>query len=224
LRRCGIAGGLDTDPDHRESRMLKGSTLKPALIELSQVKGDIMGKLAIRLLAYGLGFGGLIAGMSLLTPAIPAQANSAYTICNGLGLCLNSPGLNNDVRAVSSKYAGYFAIDGTTWAGKRVALQQVGNGPNCLEAIIQTLTVAVKPCNDGTGPEGLAQQWWWNSAHQLVNVYVTEQEGGSPTNPAYMYANSNGDVGIVEVCSAPSCIGPGSSTWEWDSNNGVEGP
>jgi hypothetical protein len=164
----------------------------------------------------------LVGWALLFGSAAPAGASSGYTICEGGGsLCLNSPGFGNNVRAVSSLYAAYYAVNATTWDGHDVAEQQVGNGPNCLQANGSTLDVFVTTCTSGRA----SQEWWWDpSNHHLVNVYLTSHYGVD----WYMYGestSSTSDAVILQTaCTNPSgCIGP-PGTPVWDSNNGVTGP
>jgi hypothetical protein len=173
----------------------------------------------------------LTAGVLLGTSALPAQASSTYTICANNGqpydgeyYCLNSPGFGNNVVVLDAHYARYTEYYSTKWvtpwgADVDVASQQVGAGPNCLQANGSTGYVLVTTCTSSRA----SQQWWWDpSTHQMVNEYLTSlyysTNGGQLV---YMFALSPSSGSGVVLCNAAGWICTLGDGAIWQSNSGA---
>jgi hypothetical protein len=152
------------------------------------------------------------AAMGLaIAAAAPAQASTGYSICDeyGGGWCINSPGVGNPVVTLSSKFASFKAINATKWDGHDVAEQQVGAGPDCLEAYAGF--VYVFKCSKGD----TYQEWWWDqSSDNMVNVGLSGSSGDECMTAVSL---ENGSNVSLDYCANIAQDG-------WVSNDGVQGP
>jgi hypothetical protein len=186
-RRRGIASGPDTELNHRESRMLKGRILKPALTAVIAIASAIA--------LTSLGATAASAATHQARPSSTSSDPTDHYIYSAYDFGFGVPPATGDPFAPVLNLAAYAAVS----EGSGYYEWQADNSAGVLECItadVDDLYVTAQPC----GRYPASQEWNYNNYggdDTLYNEYASAYYGESicisPTQP-YM---------TLAVCGSP---------------------